>query len=47
MAVFLVCSASAISNTLSVGSEAMYSDSDAWNRLEWLITALRSLGLWL
>ena len=45
MAVFLVCSASAISNTLSVGSDAMYSDSDAWKRLEWVITALRSLGL--
>ena len=45
MAVFLVCSASAISNTRSVGSDAMYSDSDAWKRLEWVITALRSLGL--
>ena len=45
MAVFLVCSASAISNTRSVGNDAMYSDSDAWKRLEWVITAVRSLGL--
>ena len=45
MAVFLVCNASAISNTRSVGRDAMYSDNDAWKRLEWLITALRSLGL--
>ena len=45
MAVFLVCSASAISNTRSVGNDEMYSDSEAWKRFEWVITALRSEGL--